>query len=158
MIHSSLLISLLLIIASFLVRHRAGLGFGKTLTFDGLTLRSEKYGLVGRPDRIVKRGKSYIPEEKKFSASVQESHQIQLGVYLLLVEEYFNVRPPFGVIITRRGRVKVKNTTRLRAQVLGILDEIHRRRTSLGRPFEPAASPAMCRRCSQRENCTVRLA
>ena len=43
-----------------------------------------RYGLTGRPDRIVKVGRHYIPEEKKPGLQVYDSYRAQLGVYLLL--------------------------------------------------------------------------
>jgi CRISPR-associated exonuclease Cas4 len=42
-----------------------GLGLGKTLALDDLTLFSEHLKIVGRPDRIVGHGDFLIPEEWK---------------------------------------------------------------------------------------------
>ncbi len=46
-------------------RRRAGFGGGHTISHDNITLRSKRYGLVGRPDRIVRLGQTIIVEDKK---------------------------------------------------------------------------------------------
>ena len=98
-------------------RETRGLGPGKTVALDNVTLFSERLRLVGRPDRIERRGDDWIPEEWKPTAKrVNPGHRLQLGAYFLLVEEEFGVRPPFGVVVIRDGvRVEVPNTEGLRS-------------------------------------------
>ena len=106
-------LSVLLFVVALIGRRRAGFGYGKTISHDDVRLSSERYMLRGQPDRIVQRGRYFIPEEKKSGRQINESYQAQLGVYLVLVEEEYGVRPPYGFIILRDGeRVKVKNTRR----------------------------------------------
>lgn len=57
------LLGLLLVVAAYRGRRRRRLGSGRTVALDDVTLFSEKYGLVGRPDRIVRDGEFVIPEE-----------------------------------------------------------------------------------------------
>ena len=151
-------LSVLLFVFALIGRRRAGFGYGKTISHDNVRLSSERYMLRGQPDRIVQRGRRFIPEEKKSGRQMNESYQAQLGVYLVLVEEEYGVRPPYGFIILRDGeRVKVKNTRRLRSRVIGIAERIRAHRQQLDKPLPPPATPAKCRNCSQRQNCEQRL-
>ncbi len=110
-------------------RERRGLGSGETVALDDVTLFSERLRLVGRPDRIERRGEDWIPEEWKPTAKrVDPGHRLELGAYFLLVEEEFGVRPPFVVVVIRDGvRVEVPNTEGLRSEVLAIAEKIPRR-------------------------------
>jgi CRISPR-associated exonuclease Cas4 len=80
-------------------RQKRGLGEGKTVSLDDVTLFSEEFGLVGRPDRLVREGEFVIPEEWKSAKRVSDSHRLQLACYMLLVEETYGVRPPHGVVV-----------------------------------------------------------
>lgn len=156
-----MVVLLLLILLGFLLllvgttgRRRAGLGPGRTISHDHLTLFSHRWHLVGVPDRIVRRGGLYFPEDKKPGRNIQDSHRAQMGVYFLLVEEHFGKRPPYGVIVLGDGRrASIANTPQLRAQVLYTADQIRQARQRLRRPVEATPFPAKCRTCSQRENC-----
>jgi CRISPR-associated exonuclease Cas4 len=148
-----------LLVLALLYRRRAGFGAGETVSHDNLTLRSERYGLIGRPDRIVRRGKTFIPEDKKPGARVYDSYRLQMGVYLILVEEHYGVRPKHGVIVLGDGRREtINNTNKLRTRVLEIADRIREARLDLDRPQPGSSNPAQCRACGQRANCTQRLA
>src|SRR3954447_25550300 len=112
-------LGLVLVVLSKRGRRVRGLGSGETVALDDVTLFSERLKLVGRPDRIVRQGKTLIPEEWKFSKRVSEGHRLQLGAYFLLIEEEYGERPPFGVVVLGDGsRVEVKNTEDLRSKVL----------------------------------------
>ena len=151
-------LSVFLFIFALIGRRRAGFGYGKTISHDNVRLSSERYMLRGQPDRIVQRGRRFIPEEKKSGRKMSDSYQAQLGVYFVLVEEEYGVRPPYGFIILRDGeRVKVKNTRKLRAWVIDMAEQIREHRPQLDEPLSPASIPAKCRNCSQRQNCEQRL-
>lgn len=106
-------------------RAERGLGPGETLALDDVPLFSEKYGLVGRPDRIVRAGEFLIPEEWKSAKRVSDGHRLQLGAYFILLEEEYGVRPPHGVVVLGDGsRVEVKNTENLRSAVLAVAEKI----------------------------------
>ncbi len=137
----------------------AGFGGGRTISHDNITLRSARYGLIGRPDHIVRRGKTIIVEDKKPSRRVYESHRVQMGVYMLLVEEHYGVRPPHAVLVLGDGcREKIQNTKQLRAQVLDITARIRKARSDLRQPLRVVTTPAKCRACAQRQNCDQRVA
>jgi CRISPR-associated protein Cas4 len=139
------------------LRSRLGFSFGRVVSYDHLQLSSERYGIVGRPDLIVKRGRHFIPEEKKRGTRLHESAVAQMGVYLLLIEEHFQCRPPYGVVVLENGnREKIRNTKQLRASVLTMVEAIRSARNHPSSPLPARAHPAKCRGCSQRNNCTQR--
>lgn len=133
----------------------AGFAGGETVALDDLVLYSERLKLVGRPDRLVRQGVHVIPEEWKPSAKrVYPGHRLQLGAYLLLVEEEFGVRPPFGVVVIRDGeRVEVENTEALRSEVFAVAQEIREHRRKLGEEIPVRQTAAKCQACGQRGNC-----
>jgi CRISPR-associated exonuclease Cas4 len=150
-----LLVGIVLIWAATRRRRMCGLGAGETLALDDRTLYSERLKLVGRPDRIVREGELLIPEEWKPSAKrVYPPHRLQLGVYFLLMEEEFGVRPPHGWVVIRDGaRVQVKNGERLRSEVLAMAERIRAHRRDIVQEI-PTRQPAVkCRACGHRANC-----
>ncbi len=62
-----------------------GLGWGRTVALDDETFVSYRYGLVGRPDRLIRHGDTVIPEEWKSARRVWPNHRAQLGVDFLLI-------------------------------------------------------------------------
>ena len=153
------LLGLALFLGAWRRRTRAGLGHGQTVSLDDMLLVSHRYRLSGRPDRIVKKGGRYIPEEKKPGRKVYDAYRAQMGVYLLLIEEQYGIRPPYGVLVLGDGRrVKIPNTSALRARVLAIAERIRQHRQRIDFPLPPPSNPRQCRGCGQRRHCTVRLA
>ena len=55
--------------------HRRGLGIGKTVSLDRVTLTSRRMGLAGRPDRLIKTDGTIIPEEWKSSLQCTSFHR-----------------------------------------------------------------------------------
>ena len=64
-------LGLFLLVFSLRVRSRRGLIRGETAALDDVTLLSKRHLLTGRPDRIVKQGGLFIPEEWKSSKKVE---------------------------------------------------------------------------------------
>ena len=146
---------LLLVALALRGRWRRGLGSGKTVALDNVNLFSERLKLTGRPDRIVRRGKRLIPEEWKSAKRVSEGHRLQVGTYFLLMEEEYGERPPLGVVVLGDGsRVQVKNTERLRTDVLSIAEKIREHRASIREEIAVRQLAAKCRACGQRANCS----
>ena len=147
-------LGLLLLVFSLRARRTRGLGFGETVTLDNVTLFSKKHLLAGRPDRIVKHGKFFIPEEWKSSKKVEPWHVVQLGVYFILIEEHYGVRPPHGFVVLRDGRrERVKNTQKLRERVLAVAAAIRERRGRLEDEIRVSPERWQCRGCGQRSHC-----
>lgn len=80
------LLGLALLLVAARVRRVRGLSDGETVALDDVTLYSTRLGLVGRPDRIVKQGDTYVPEGWKSARRVSHGHRLQLGTYSLLIE------------------------------------------------------------------------
>ena len=59
----ALLLGLWLMLAGRGMRQRRGLGGGKTVSLDRVTLTSRRLGLTGRPDRLIKTDGTIIVEE-----------------------------------------------------------------------------------------------
>jgi CRISPR-associated exonuclease Cas4 len=59
----ALLLGLWLVLAGRGIRQRRGLGCGKTVSLDRVTLTSRRLGLTGRPDRLIKTERTIVVEE-----------------------------------------------------------------------------------------------
>jgi CRISPR/Cas system-associated exonuclease Cas4 (RecB family) len=148
---ATLVVGLLLILSGRGMRRSRGLGEGRTVELDDRNLYSRRYGLAGRPDRIIAGG---IPEEWKSARRVYDSHRAQMGVYFILIEEETGVRPPHGFIVTGDGqRHRIDNTEDLRAWVLDVADQIRAARRQVAEIIHVNPRPGQCRACGQRGNC-----
>jgi hypothetical protein len=68
------------------------------------TLRSSRLGPVGRPNHLVRSGDALIPVEQKPGARrLQPSHVMQVAAQCLLVQEAYDVRPLFGIVVLADG-------------------------------------------------------
>jgi CRISPR-associated exonuclease Cas4 len=136
------------------IRQRRGLGEGQTVALDSVTLISERYGLTGRPDRLIREGGMVIPEEWKSSRSVWPNHRAQLGVYFLLIEDQLGVKPPHGFIVLGDGkRHQIDNTAELRAWVLDLAGRTRAARAAITQPIPVNPKPGQCRPCGMRGHC-----
>jgi CRISPR/Cas system-associated exonuclease Cas4 (RecB family) len=150
-----LLLGLLLIVYGRGVRQRRGLGGGRTVSLDRVTLTSFRLGLTGRPDRLIKTGGTVIPEEWKSTRALRSWHRAQMGVYFLLIEEELRVRPPHGFVVTGAGvRHKVENTEELRAWVLELAGRIRAARANVRQLIPVSPWPGQCRSCGMRGHCS----
>jgi CRISPR-associated exonuclease Cas4 len=151
---ATLLTGLLLITWGRGLRGRRGLTNGRTLDLDSRVLCSARYGLAGRPDRVIE---GQIPEEWKSSLRVYDSHLAQLGCYFILLEEETGVRPSHGWIVTGQGtRHRIENTLELREWVLGVAEQIRSARREPWREIPVRQPAAKCRACGMREGCEQR--
>jgi CRISPR-associated exonuclease Cas4 len=122
-------------------------------------LRSERYGIVGRPDELRRLPDGRIvPIEVKSRSTPPHgppsSHRVQVEVYALLVEETTGVAPPFGLLrYSDGGEFRIPWNSQARQEVLEI-------RGAVRRPYDGAArpSPGRCRNCRYREHCDARAA
>ena len=122
-------------------------------------LRSRRYGLVGRPDYLVRTrdgGKSFVvPVEVKSRARPAQpyaSHILQLATYCLLVEENFEAVPPFGLLRYADATLRIDYTDELRRRVLDTAAEIRQaRRTPDVRRSH--SEPQRCAACGYRSAC-----
>ncbi len=122
-------------------------------------LVSRRYGLVGRPDylvRVEENGQSVsIPVEVKSRRRPAEpyaSHILQLATYCLLVEDVLKVRPPYGLLRYADATLRIDYSDELRAAVLTAAEGIRTARSAadVGRDHQ---DPTRCRNCGYRRAC-----
>jgi len=150
----ALLLGLVLMLLGRGMRRRRGLGQGKTVALDNITLISRRHGLTGRPDRLVKTGGTIIPEEWKSSRTLRAWHRAQLGVDFLLIEDHLRVTPPYGFVVTGDGtRHRVDNDEGLRAWVLDMAAQIRAARAAVRVPLPVTPVRGQCRFCGMLGHC-----
>jgi CRISPR-associated exonuclease Cas4 len=140
-------------------RARLGLAGGVVVGADDSrlgvsTLRSERLGLVGRPDHLLRSGRSLIPVEHKPRARhVQPSHILQVAAQCALVEDVYGVRPPYGVLVLAGGvSEQVPFTPELEQRLLRTMADM---RALLAMDTEPGPRwvAPKCRACGFRDTC-----
>lgn len=120
-------------------------------------LRSERYGIAGRPDELRRmRDGRLVPVELKSRRAPPGgppySHRIQVAAYCLLVEESSGASPPFGILRYSDGvEFRLPWDGRARAELLSL-------RQDMLRPYDGRATPsvARCRHCPWRDVCDAR--
>lgn len=121
-------------------------------------LRSERYGLTGRPDYILERGGEIIPVEVKSGRKPKGplfSHVLQVAAYCLLLEEEGN-KVSHGILRYGDMEHEVEFDAELRSILLGKVKEMRRLRTSED-VHRNHHRPGKCHSCSRREMCLERL-
>ncbi len=118
------------------------------------TLRSERLGLVGRCDHLLRVGDAYVPVEQKPSARrLQQSHILQVGALCLLVQDVHGVRPPYGVVVLADGsQERVTFSEELERGVVRTMAEM-RRILATGEPPGPRWVGAKCQACGYHPVC-----
>jgi CRISPR-associated exonuclease Cas4 len=150
----ALLLGLWLVLAGLGIRQRRGLGSGKTVSLDRVTLTSRSLGLTGRPDRLIKTDGTIIIEEWKSSRQVRPWHRAQMGCYFLLVEEELRIRPSHGFIVCGDGsRHRIENSNELRAWVLEMAGQIRVAKAAVGQPISVNPVHGQCPPCGVRGHC-----
>lgn len=115
---------------------------------------STNLGLSGRPDYIVARHGRLIPVEAKPGrhGAPRPWDVLQLGAYLLLIEEAEGRRPPFGVLAYRDRSFCIRNTRRLRREVQAVAAQVRTARQG-GIENRPRRNRGRCRACGYRGTC-----
>ncbi|MCK8826426.1 CRISPR-associated protein Cas4 [Natroniella acetigena] len=93
----------------------------------GVDLLSSRLGLKGKMDLLVVKGQEYIPIELKYSTREPRlNHKYQLGAYLLLIEDQYDVSVRRGLIhlIPKQETFEVELTPSLRVKVKEIISKI----------------------------------
>jgi CRISPR-associated exonuclease Cas4 len=118
------------------------------------TLRSKRYGLVGRPDQLVRVGAALVPVEQKPRARrLQPSHMLQVAAQCLLVQEVYGVRPPYGLLVLAGGtQERVEFSPALEQRLLDTMAQM-RAILRAGTAPERCWVAAKCRACGFRETC-----
>ncbi|MFP4001089.1 MAG: CRISPR-associated protein Cas4 [Candidatus Natronoplasma sp.] len=122
-------------------------------------LKSEEYGLRGRPDVILKKNGRPVPVEVKTGRVPKGpffSHILQIAAYCLLVEEDIGETPPYGIIRYGETEFEIDYDSDLKNLLIGKLEamrkhlenqNVHRNHNREGK----------CRNCSRREICSETL-
>ena len=88
---------------------------------------------------------------------IYDAYRAQLAVYLVLVEETYGIRPPYGVLVLGDGRrVRVENTESLRIWVMHVAEDIREGRRAMDTPLPPTSNPRQCVACGFKGHCTQR--
>ena len=97
----------------------------------GKLLYSAKYELQGKPDYIFQSPvlKKVVPVELKSGVIDEEEmpHHgdlLQLGAYFLILEDVYGQKPPFGRIVYQDYMFEIKNTAKIRNEVLSTMKEM----------------------------------
>jgi len=120
---------------------------------------SQKYSLRGRPDIILYVDGKHIPVEMKTGRTPRGplfSHILQLGAYMLLVEEVYSIPPPHGILRYPERDEKIEWKDDLRELVLSKMAEM-RGKLESGDVHRNHNRPGKCRGCSRRSGCPERL-
>lgn len=147
------------------LRGEAGLPKGIVVYSDmedwgpGNVLRSSRYGLVGKPDYLIKQGRRLTPVEVKPQRRAEEPYEsdiLQLAAYCLLVEEHTGLRPRYGLLRYRETTFRIPYSRRLERGLLRILDEMRAGACGTDAP-RTHDDPTRCQFCGLRPHCSDRL-
>lgn len=121
--------------------------------------RSEKYGISGRPDYIVKLGDQLIPVEAKKGRTPQGplfSHIIQVAAYCVLLEDSTGTPPPYGLIRYPGHEFQIDYSEDMKNMLLQKVQEVKKAIES-HEVHRNHNRPGKCRSCSRRGICPERL-
>lgn len=127
---------------------------------DSKVFKSERYGLSGRPDYVIKVNENLIPVEEKTGRTPRGplfSHILQVAAYCLLIEETSGKAPPYGVIKYPEHEHEIEYNDDLKKVLLEKLGEM-RRIMDTEDAHRNHERPGKCKNCSRREICPERLA
>ncbi len=120
------------------------------------SLRAPRYNLVGRPDFLMRDGKTVIPVESKPGRGATQPYEgdlLQLAAYCLLVEETHGVTPPYGLLVYRERTFEIPFDRGLRDHLLDILDEMAVAWEEGEEVHRDHEQRSRCEACSMREEC-----
>lgn len=158
--------ALALIATAVLLRRRTGLPWKRIKHSDTSGWRrldqpliARRYGLVGKPDYLLKFRRGFVPVEVKPRREASQpylSDVMQVAAYCLLVEETIGAAPPYGLLRYAHTTFKVQWDERLRGEVVTLLDEIRRADPPIA-SRRSHREPPRCRACSFLTQCEQAL-
>ncbi len=122
--------------------------------------KSERYGLSGRPDYVIRLADNIIPVEEKKGRTPQGplfSHILQVAAYCLLIEDTMGKAPPYGLLKYPDREDEIEYNEDLKKVLVTKLDEIKEAMAS-GETHRNHDRPGKCARCSRRDVCPEKLA
>jgi len=122
--------------------------------------RSEKHGLTGTPDYVIKLDDKVIPVEEKKGRTPRGplfSHILQVAAYCLLIEEATGKAPPYGLLKYPEQEHEIEYNEDLKKVLMEKLKEM-RRIMITGEAHRNHNRPGKCLNCSRNSVCPERLA
>jgi len=118
-------------------------------------LKSEKLGLSGKVDMLVRTPEACYPVDFKYTrGGVRKNHVYQLCGYALILEdqEVQEVRTGFIYLIPESDAVRAEFTDELKSSCLDVIDSIH---GIIEKEFMPEPNPhrSRCADCEYRNYC-----
>ncbi len=126
---------------------------------DSKLLRSERYGLRGKPDIILKKNGKPVPVEVKTGRVPKGpffSHILQIAAYCVLVEEDLGESPPYGLIRYGDTEFDIEYDSDLKKLLLEKMNEM-RKLMETEKVHRNHDREGKCRNCSRREICSESL-
>lgn len=123
----------------------------------GTRLRSDRWGLVGRPDELRRLPDDrLVPVEVKSRArpgrGIPDSHRLQVYAYLALLDDQPGGAAPFGILrYGDGGEVRLPWDAAARSELSRTIAEARRPYDGRARP-----GPGRCPRCPWFEGCDAR--
>jgi CRISPR-associated exonuclease Cas4 len=122
---------------------------------------STRYGISGRPDRIVKTTTGIIPVElKSGKAPLGGPHKAQvaqLAVYCLLIEDQFQTTVTEGIIEYSDRSITVSFDSRMKKWILALIEEVQEAKQQDAKPRRSHNHVGRCRACGFRQSCDEAL-
>ena len=121
--------------------------------------KSEKFGLSGRPDYVIKIQNDLIPVEEKTGRTPQGplfSHILQVAAYCLLIEDTEGKAPPYGLLKYPQHEHDIEYNQDLRRLLLEKLADM-RVAMKRGDVHRNHNRPGKCKYCSRRSVCPEKL-
>jgi CRISPR-associated exonuclease Cas4 len=122
-------------------------------------LKSEKYGLTGRPDYILHENGGIVPVEMKSGRRPKGplfSHIVQLAAYCLILDEDPDNKVTRGILKYGDHEIDIDFDEGLKNIVVSKLDEM-RAALESGEVHRNHNRPGKCQSCSRRDDCPERL-
>ncbi len=122
--------------------------------------KSERYGLSGRPDYIIKSAQGLIPVEEKKGRTPRGplfSHILQVAAYCLLLEETTGTPPHYGMLKYPEHEHEIEYDEGLKKMLMEKLAEM-RKLIETEDVHRNHNRPGKCLNCSRRPVCPERLA
>lgn len=127
---------------------------------DAKVYKSERYGLTGRPDYVIKLDDKLIPVEEKKGRTPKGplfSHILQVAAYCLLIEEATGKAPPYGLLKYPEQEHEIEYDEDLKKMLLEKLKEM-RRIMITEEAHRNHNRPGKCLHCSRNSVCPEKLA
>ena len=127
------------------------------------TLVSERLGIRGKPDCLIRNADGIIPVELKKSArppargGIYPNHLIQVLAYIVLVREHYGEQVPYGLVLYGAEEArKVYPTPENLAWLESVLKQVRQARgaSNVDRSHRQYSR---CRGCGMKQNCDQAL-